>query len=416
MQFSIFIALRYFLTRKNEKLLSIITFISLCGIITGVAALIVVMSVMHGFHIDLIKNIVGLNGDINITLDENSDRKKIVGTIKEQKFVTHVVLGVNSQALAINQPNSTGVIIKGIDIEDILAKKQIYNNILYGNLKNFNEEGVVLGNHLAAILRVRVGQKIKLLSPKLLSTVVGYIPRIKEFTVVCIFQTGYYDYDSSVILIPLSTAKKFNNSNENEVEIFISNPDQIDINSSIIQNLLLEIGDMNSDVTNWKSKNTQLLKALKIEKTSMFVILSLIIVVAAFNIVSSLFMFVKEKNKDIAILKTIGVSNKQILFIFVITGALIGIIGTAIGTVIGVLIANNIDKTRIFLERLSDIKILNTELFSTIIYFLSNLPSKIEISDVIYIALLSISISLLASLYPAYKAMKLDPIKIIRND
>lgn len=411
MQFSVFIAVRYFLTRKNEKLLSIITFVSLCGITIGVAALIVVMSVMHGFHIDLVKNIVGLNGDINVILDENSNRAELIKKIKEQKFVKHAVLGVNSQALAINQSSSTGVIIKGIDIEDLLYKKQISERIFYGSLKNFNEEGIVLGNQLAASLGVRVGQKIKLLSPKLLSTIVGYIPRIKEFTVVCIFQTGFYDYDSSVILMPISMAKKFSNTSENEIEIFINNPDQADIDSRIIQNILLEIGDTNSDVTNWRSKNTQLLKALKIEKTAMFVVLSLIIVVAAFNIISSLFMFVKEKNKDIAILKTIGVSNKQILFIFIITGTLIGIVGTIIGTVIGVLIANNIDKMRMLLEGFSDIELLNT-----IVYFLSNLPSKIEISDVLYIAFLSSGISFLASLYPAYKAIKLNPIDIIRND
>lgn len=411
-KFIFFTALRYFYAKKNEKFVSIISAISLLGITVGVAALIIVMSVMNGFHVELTSNIVGLNGDITVNpADEIIENyREVIKTASKQEFVKKVIPIVVGQALALGPSNNSGVIIKGIDIVDLKNKGEILGNVFHGNFSEYHGlEAVAIGLELANNLGIYAGSKVKLIAPNLLSTAFGSLPRSKTFTVAAIFSSGMYDYDAATILMPLEAAQKFLSlgSDVNQLEISIVDRDKTSIYADILQK---ELGP-NVTVRSWLELNLQFLNALKIERTAMFMILSLIILVAAFNIISSLFMLVKDKTKDIAILKTIGASVKQIMLIFIVNGMLIGIIGTSCGIALGLLFAKNIENIRLFLEKIS-----GTKIFDPAIYFLYSLPSVVRISDVIAIVLLALILSFLATLYPAYRAATLNPVEAMRYE
>ncbi len=411
-KFTIIVALRYFRAKKNEKFVSIISGISLAGIAIGVAALVVVMSVMNGFHIELTNNIVGLNGDISVTPIGKTitDHQKLIAIIKEQNFVEKISPVVSGQALALGTRANSGVLVKGIDLADLKNKGELLNNVFEGSFEDYQGvNAVAVGFELARNLGISVGSKIKLISPNVISTAFGSMPRSKDFTVVAIFSSGLYDYDSATMIMPIEAAQKLLSFADeiNLIEINIKNQEAAKSDSHFLQELL------GSDVRvlSWMDHNQQFLKALAVERTAMFAILSLIIIVAAFNIISSLFMIVKDKTKDIAILKTMGASINQIMNIFIINGLLIGFIGTFLGIFAGLAIAYNIENIRLFLERLSD-----TRIFDPAIYFLYSLPSVVRISDVIIVGTMSLILSLLATIYPSFKAAKLNPIEAIRYE
>jgi lipoprotein-releasing system permease protein len=408
------LAFRYFSAKKANRLVSFISGFSLMGVTLGVAALIVVMAVMEGFHVELTKNMIGIGGDINITpasKEKIDDYPELVDRVKTINGVNYAIPQVQEKALAISGADSFGVIIKGFKSSDLDKKRVIIDNQISGSVSDiFDGYKIAIGRELAFNLRINVGDELSLISPGKVATILGNLPRKKTFKVASIFSSNLYDYDSSTIIMSMESAQKMFSYNEDEVnlvEIYSSDPQIADIKTSEIRTFLGRKYFVNS----WYDTNAQFLNALKVERVAMFTILSLIIIVAGFNIISSLFMLVNEKRKDIAILKTIGASKSQILAIFIINGSIIGFIGTFLGVTLGILIANNIENIRIFLENIANIKI-----FEAAIYFLYHLPSKVEYSNVIYVSVMSISISIIATIYPAYKAAALDPAEAIRNE
>lgn len=410
--FAITVAYRYFKAKKHEKLVSVISGFSLLGVTIGVAALIIVMSVMNGFHRELTKNIIGLNGDIVIKpvdkfIDNYSEIKDILKNKPYIKKITPIIL---NQALALGPNNTTGILVRGINLTDLNSKEEIINGLKLGSFEHFDSNKVAaIGTVLAETLGVTVGDKLKIISANTISTAFGSMPRSREVEIIAIFSSGMYDYDAMTLLMTLSGAQLFFSFNEaiNTIEINSADSTIADKYANDIQNV---VGN-NYRSKSWQQSNAPFMNALATERVAMFTILSLIIIVAAFNIVSSLFMLVKSKTKDIAILKTIGASSAQVMSIFIIDGMLVGIIGTVLGIIIGVGFANNIESIRKILE-----KITGGEIFTAAIYYLYALPSEIHLQDVIFVAGMSIIFCFLATIYPSYKAAKLSPIEAMRYE
>ncbi|WP_342225012.1 lipoprotein-releasing ABC transporter permease subunit [Rickettsia endosymbiont of Urophora cardui] len=410
--FILTVAFRYFKAKKNEKFVSIISGFSLLGVMIGVAALIVVMSVMNGFHTELTKNIIGLNGDIVISPQTSSigNYEEIKAKLLQQNYVTHVNIIAHGQALALGKNNNSGAIIKGIDLNDLKLKNEIFKNVNFGSFDNFHGKNVIaLGQGLAANLGVTVNDKVKLISPNSISTAFGSVPRSKEFKVIAIFNSGMYDYDSATILMSLEAAQNFLSlgNNINLIEVNTLHPDKALAYSHKVQLLL----GTNLQISSWQTLNVPFLSALAVERTAMFTILSLIITVAAFNIISSLFMLVKDKTSDIAILRTMGASTNQIMLIFIYNGMFIGLLGTILGLILGITFSYNIGTIKNFLENIT-----GTKIFEAAVYFLYSLPSEVRSQDIILIASLSIILCFLATIYPSYKASKLNPVDALRYE
>ncbi|WP_342278883.1 MULTISPECIES: lipoprotein-releasing ABC transporter permease subunit [unclassified Candidatus Tisiphia] len=406
------VADRYFRAKKNERFVSIIAGVSLMGVTIGVAALIVVMSVMNGFHYELTKNIIGLNGDISITPVSRSiaNYDEINKKLISQNYIKHISPSIVGQALALGKRMNSGAIIKGIDLTELKYKNQILQNVNTGDFTDFfGTDVVAVGNELARNLGVQAGAKIKLISPNSISTAFGSMPRSKEFRVVATFTSGMYDYDSATILMPLIAAQNFLSFKEviNLIEVTTIEPNKAENFAWEIQNLL----GLRLKVTSWQKSHLQFLNALAVERIAMFTILSLIIMVAAFNIVSSLFMLVKDKTSDIAVLRTIGASTRQIMLIFICNGMFIGLLGTILGIILGTSFAYNIQSIRNILE-----KVTGTKIFEAAIYFLYTLPSEVRLEDVILVSTISIVLCFCATIYPSYKAAKLNPVDALRYE
>ncbi|MCC8372307.1 MAG: lipoprotein-releasing ABC transporter permease subunit [Rickettsia endosymbiont of Pseudomimeciton antennatum] len=406
------VAVRYFKAKKNERFVSIISGFSLIGVTIGVAALIIVMSVMNGFHYEFTKNIIGLNGDITITpLSRSiSNYDEIKKKLLSKNYITHISPSVVGQALALGIRMDSGVMIKGIDLMELQYNNQILQNVNSGDFADFSGKDVVaIGNELARNLGIQVGEKIKLISSSSISTAFGSMPRSKKFMVVATFTSGMYDYDSATILMPLIAAQNFLSFSEtiNLIKITTIEPNKAETFAWEIQNLL----GSKLRVISWQKSNLQFLNALAIEGVALFTILSLIIMVAGFNIVSSLFMLVKDKTSDIAVLRTIGASTRQIMLIFLCNGMFIGLLGTILGVILGTSFAYNIQSIRNILEKITGVKI-----FEAAIYFLYNLPSKVRIEDVALVSSISIVLCFCATIYPSYKAAKLNPVDALRYE
>jgi lipoprotein-releasing system permease protein len=408
--FEWFIAYRYLRSRKREGFISLASSFALIGIALGVAALIVVMAVMNGFRSELADKIVGFNGDIEIySLDgEINFYENLSRDIGNFDFITNVFPVINKQVLVSSKTGSFGAQVRGMKLQDLEKKTIISKNIMAGDLDKFVGNNIIIGKYLAESLGVDVGNTIKLISPQSSSTVLGRMPRFRTCKVIAIFQSGMSEYDSVFIYMPLEEAQLYFKllKKINMFEVVTDNPNESYQHAAELSSLF----PGNYRVLDWQTKNSNLFNALKTERIVMFIILGLIIVVAAFNIISSLVMLVKDKTSDIAILRTIGASRRMIITIFFICGSTLGIIGTLCGVVLGIGFAANINTIKTFLE-----SVTGTTIFDPLVYFLSVLPSETRAEDVLRVIGLSLTLSFVATIYPALKASKLDPGKVLRE-
>ena len=409
------IAFRY-LRAKGRGFGSVISWVSLLGIALGVATLIVVMSVMGGFHDTLLSRIVGMNGHVVVYHQGGAieDFDFLIDKMKQNKVVAANITGIvpvlEGQAMVSANGNNSGAMIRGIRMSD-LANKFTKETKIYGTpIQDIKDGQLVIGRALARNLKITLGDNVTLVSANgATATAFGTMPRIQSYPAATSFFAGMYEYDSGYIFMPLTTAQKYLNAPNgvSHIDLFLKKPESTAAVRDALQVSLPE----GFVVRDWRDLNRGFVGALQVEQNVMFLILMLIIIVAAFNIISSLVMLVKDKSRDIAVLRTFGVSRKSMMKIFILAGSSIGIIGAFFGTILGVLVAKYIEPIRQFFQWLT-----GRDLFPPELYFLSELPSKIEFWNVAGIAFVAIALAFLATLYPAWKAAKTDPVEVLRNE
>ncbi len=409
------IAFRY-LAAKKRGFGSVISWVSLIGITLGVATLIVVMSVMGGFHETLLSRIVGMNGHVVVYHQDGaiSDFDYLIDKMKQNKVVAANATGIvpiaEGQVMATAGGNNTGAMIRGIRMTDLANKTESGTKIYGKKLSEIRDGELVAGSALTRALRVTMGDKISLVSANgATPTPFGSMPRIMAYPVMSSFFIGMYEYDSGYIFMPLETAQKYLNIGDavTHIDLFLRNPED----TAAVRDALARLLPDGFVVRDWRELNRGFVGALQVESNVMFLILMLIVIVAAFNIVSSLVMLVKDKSKDIAVLRTFGVSRKSMMKIFILSGTSIGVIGAFFGTVFGVIVAIYIEPIRQFFQWAT-----GRDLFPAELYYLSELPSKLVPTTVIGIAVLAIALAFLATIYPAWKAASTDPVDVLRNE
>ncbi len=402
------IAFRYLKTRKNDGFLNIISIFSFIGISLGVAVLIIVMSVMNGFRTELINKIVGFNAHVTIKPYEKEIDKKIINNGKLRLLSKNLIFSNSGEAIIFKKKLTKGIILRGYENEDFSKLEIVTNNDFKGNKNNLSKNFISIGNELSFDLDLKIGDKITIMSSSGLQTIIGSLPKQQVFTIGSIFKSGLAEFDQNVAFINLNKLENFFNLDpkDRNLEIYLKKPERVEK----IKNSLKEIFD-NHHIFTWADLNTSLFSALKVERNVMFIILSLIIIVAAFNIISGLTILVKNKTREIAILKSIGVLNKSIKKIFFLVGILIGTIATFFGVFLGVIFSLYIENIRIFISR-----IFNITIFPEEIYFLSKMPSEINISSIILISFCSIIITVIVSIFPAIKASKLNPVEGLKYE
>ena len=407
------IATRYIKSRRVEGFISVSAWFSLIGIVLGVATLIVVMSVMNGFRTELVNRILGINGHL-IVYKKNGlsieNYHNTVNQISDTQNVIAVTPYLEGQALAKTKNSVSGIIIRGTKWSDLPAKKLLWKSLDKATIENFKiKQNVILGYRLAQRLNLSVGDYISLISPNVMETAIGVLPIKQNFMVGGFFDIGMYEYDNNFIFIPWEKAEKFLSTKQiaHGIEIFLQNPKTTQNVHSDLNTKL----DESFTIIDWKKRNSSFMNALDVEKNVMFVILTLIILVATFNIISSMIMLVQTKKSDIALMRTMGASKYLIIRIFMLTGSIIGILGTIIGAILGIIVSINIETIRNFISTFFE-----KELFSPQIYFLSTLPSNINFNEVFVVMGLSVSLTLLASVFPAWKASKISPAEALRYE
>ena len=406
------IAKRYLRARRKEGFISVIAGFSFLGVMLGVATLIIVMAVMNGFRHELFQKILGINGHIlvhkiEVPFEDYAAAAKALGAVPGVRSAIPLIEG---QAMISSDVNTNGALVRGMSEASIKQLPLVTNNVQDGTFDGFDtSEGVALGNRLASYLRVNVGDSISLVSPKGACTPLGCLPRIKRYPVVATFQIGMSEYDRTMVLMPLAEAQRyFTRGDQVDVlEVVVADPDRI---QDYIGALKAASGPT-LHFTDWKKKNETFENVLQTERTVMFIILSLIVLVAALNIISGLMMLVKDKGRDIGILRTMGATQGAIMRVFLITGASIGVVGTLAGLILGVLFCWNIESIRQLLQRITGRIIMDPN-----VYYLSKLPTLIDPRETTSIVIMALVISVLATLYPSWRASRLDPVEALRYE
>lgn len=406
------LSLRYLRARRKEGFISVIAGFSFLGIMLGVATLIIVMSVMNGFRTELLDKILGLNGHLLIQpLDSPlTDFDQVAERVSGVPGIRLAAPIVEGQALASSPFAASGVLVRGIRSADLVKLSSISNNIRQGTLEGFDQgQGVAIGRRLADQLSLRAGDNVTLVAPRGAVTPMGTTPRIKAYKVAAVFEIGMSEYDAAFVFMPLPEAQAyFNRPNDvTAIEVYTTNPDLVDR----FRKLVADAAQRPIYMIDWRQRNATFFNALQVERNVMFLILTLIVLVAALNIISGLIMLVKDKGSDIAIMRTMGATQGSIMRIFLITGASIGVVGTLTGFAVGTLICLNIESIRQFLSWVT-----RTELFSPELYFLSRLPAEMDIAETTAVVIMALVLSLLATLYPSWRAARLDPVEALRYE
>ncbi|HEX3864071.1 MAG TPA: lipoprotein-releasing ABC transporter permease subunit [Stellaceae bacterium] len=405
------VAFRYLRARRQEGFVSVIAIFSLLGIALGVATLIIVMAVMNGFRTDLISRILGLNGHLAVygetTSLPNYDAE--AATVRKVPGVTDVTPLVEGQVMATGKGGAAGAMVRGIRPADIRARKLIAEHIVAGSLADFDGDGVAVGDRLARRLGAKVGDKITLISPEGNDTAFGTVPRLKTYQIAALFDVGYYEYDNNFVYVPLEAAQVFFRLSDavSYLEVFVADADKSTREAGMVEAAL----GGKARILDWQRANSGIVSVVEIERNVMFLILTLIILVAAFNIISGMIMMVKDKGRDIAILRTMGASRGMILRIFMLSGASIGVVGTLAGFGLGVVVTKNLEAIRQFLEGM-----LHVELFSAEFYFFTRIPARIDTSEIATVVIMALALSFLATLYPSWRAARLDPVEGLRYE
>ena len=409
------VAGRYLRARKGERFVSIIAIFSLIGIALGVATLIVVTSVMSGFQVELVSRILGVNG--HITVDAYAGQKldnyqPLVSQIRAIKEVASATPVLDGQALlSIQGGGARGGLVRGITLDDLRALHPISDNIVAGSLTNFTgDDAIVIGVGLANAYRLRIGGLLTVISPEGAATAFGTIPRVRAYRVAAIFDAGLNDYNNSVVFLPLPAAQVFFQKPNavTGIEIRLHDPDRV---TAVGRDLAPLLQGRPVYARDWRHSNDTIIGVLQVQKDTMFIVLGMIVLVAAFNVVSSLIMLVKDKRADIAVLRTIGASSFAVMRVFLMCGAFVGVSGTLIGTVIGVVFCHYIVAIQHFVEHIS-----GGQVFDASVFMLSELPNTIDWADVVRVVALSLVLSLLATLYPSWRAARTDPVEALRHE
>ncbi|MDA9876887.1 ABC transporter permease [Candidatus Pelagibacter sp.] len=402
------ITLRYLKTRKKDGFLNIISIFSFIGISLGVAVLIIVMSVMNGFRTELINKIVGFNAHVTVKPYESPINLEQLNNENLRLISGELILSNSGEAIVISKDYTKGLILRGYSSENFLKLDVVKKGNLIGKSSQLTKNSISIGKELSFNLDLGVGDKVSIMSPVGIETIIGSLPRQETFIISSIFDSGLADFDANIAFINLDTLENFFNlkKEKRNLEIYLNNPSNIEEEKNKIQKIF-----KNEFVYSWADMNSSLFSALKVERNVMFIILSLIIIVAAFNIISGLTILVKNKTRDIAILKSIGVLNKSIVKIFFLVGVIIGTTATFFGIFLGVMFSLYIENLREFLSNT-----FNISLFPEEIYFLSTMPSEINPTSIFIISLCSIFITIIVSIFPAIKASKLDPVKGLKYE
>lgn len=411
--FERYVAFRYLRARRQEGFISVTAWFSFLGIALGVAALIIVMSVMNGFRHELVERIIGMNGHLAIYSQTGSlpHFHELTEKVKKLPGITDANPIVEGQAMATAHGNATGVMVHGIQPSDLESRKMISDNLVMGSLGLFDRpQAALIGKRLAEKLGLILGDKITLVSPEGTDTAFGTMPRTRTFEIAGIFEAGMIQYDSTFVFLPLPSAQKFFRlgGGVTGIEVFTENPENITPYKGEIRALLQ---GQPIRLFDWQEANKEFFSTIKVERNVMFIILTLIILVASFNVISTLIMLVKDKGRDIAILRTMGATQGMMMRIFFIAGSSIGAMGAFIGAVCGLLFSWNIESIRHFIESIS-----GTDLFRAEIYFLSKLPARVDPYEVFLVVTIALLLTFLASLYPAWRAARLDPVEALRYE